>query len=110
VSLLGRWTGAKPDDQSTIGVQPTVVKEWHRRHDDGSLGTAIAWSDGRFVGGHFEYRARAGGVQVGPRYPYPTLAEAFAGADAEARVHGHSCTPACGLWQEAVSSGMHGIK
>jgi hypothetical protein len=81
--------------------QATIVKEWYRRHDDGSVGSVVAWSDGSFTAGHFEYRARAGGVQVGPRYPYSTLAKAFAGADSDARAHGHICSEGCQLWRES---------
>jgi hypothetical protein len=108
VSLLQRLTGVKPEREDRPPLasrQPTMVKEWHRRHEDGSIGSVVAWSDGRFVAGHFEYRARAGGVQVGPRYPYRTLAEAFAGSDAEARLHGHLCSQGCALWREVEVPG-----
>ena len=87
-----------------VSEQPLIVKEWYKRHDDGSVGSVAAWSDGQFTGGHFEYRGRSG-LQVGPRYPYPTLAEAFVGADSEARQHGHSCGIKCGLWREMPTDG-----
>jgi hypothetical protein len=92
---------SKSDDvhDRTANEQPTIVKEWNRRHDDGSIGSAAAWSDGTFSGGHFEYRGR-NGILAGPRYPYDTLAGAFAGSDADAQRRGHTCTAACLLWRE----------
>jgi hypothetical protein len=88
-----------------VNEQPTIVKEWYRRHHDGSVGSVAAWSDGTFSGGHFEFRGRAG-IQIGPRYPYPTLGEAFGGADADARKTGHACTPRCSLWREVPAAGI----
>jgi hypothetical protein len=89
-------------DEGTEREQPTIIKEWARRHDDGSLGSVAAWSDGSFSGGHFEYRGRTG-IQVGPRYPYDTLASAFAGADSDAQRRGHVCGARCLLWREVPS-------
>jgi hypothetical protein len=87
-----------------VSEQATIVKEWYRRHDDGSVGSVVAWSDETFSGGYFEFRNRVG-VQVGPRYPYPTLADAFAGSDRDARESGHTCSPRCSLWREVPSGG-----
>lgn len=93
-------------DSDTATDQPSVIKEWYRRHDDGSVGSVVAWSDGGYSAGHFEYRARQGGVQVGPRFPYPTLAEAFSGSDEEARRRGHTCSMLCALWREVPPSSV----
>jgi hypothetical protein len=105
------WTLAMRDErpvEKPVTPQPIAVKEWNRRHSDGSLGSVVAWSDGRYTAGHFEYRPRAGGIQVGPRYPYPTLAEAFGGSDRDAAEHGHDCSGECALWREVSLAGVVG--
>ena len=97
-------SGQRQSEGVTESRQPVPVKEWSRRHHDGSLGSVVAWSDGRYTAGYFEYRPKAGGIQVGPRYPYPTLADAFGGADRDAATHGHACTDECTLWGEVSPS------
>jgi hypothetical protein len=111
VSLLQRLTSSKrdADAKDSVAAPASVIKEWRRRHEDGSIGTVVALSDGGYVAGHYEYRARAGGIQVGPRYPYSTLSEAFAGADGDARQHGHTCSVACALWCEVTPSSSPGL-
>lgn len=83
-----------------LSEEPSVVKEWCRRHDNGCVGVVVAWSDGSYTGGYSEYIPRGGGIQIGPRFTYETLANAFIAADNDAGRRGHVCSDGCTLWGE----------
>lgn len=78
-----------------------VVKSWCRRHADGSTGSVVAWSDGRYSG--VDAGVPAGGDEAQPS-PYRTLAEAFTAVEEAALRRGHSCGMECELWREGPAA------
>ena len=102
--LLPEWadlySGITPDLWYVAAeLVPLVLR--HRLEDRSTW----EFAERIMIDGHFEFRGRAG-IQIGPRYPYPTLGEAFGGADADARKTGHACTPRCSLWREVPAAGI----
>ena len=61
--MMERLTRGKRRDEilhPDASEEPSVVKKWCRRHDNGCVGVVAAWSDGGYTGGYSEdFRATA---------------------------------------------------
>ena len=105
--MMERLTRGKRRDEilhPDASEEPSVVKKWCRRHDNGCVGVVAAWSDGGYTGGYSEYLPSHGGLQIGPRYTYDTLTRAFEAADAAGGRRGHVCSDGCALWGEVPAT------
>jgi hypothetical protein len=79
-------------------VNATKLREWQRRHHDGSHGFVEERTPGIFVAIDvipFGTRVGLGGANR----EFTTIEDAFLAADCAAEWRGHTCTPACTRWR-----------
>ena len=79
-------------------VHATKLREWQRRHDDGSQGFVEERTPGIFVAiDVIALRARVG--PAGANREFTTIDDACLAADRAAERRGHTCTRACTRWR-----------
>jgi hypothetical protein len=77
-----------------------IVRTWHRRHSNGSIGVVNGYRNGTFSGG-YQQSLGIPGTYGGPHgHDYATLTQAQASADRDASNAGHHCDSRCGEWHE----------
>jgi hypothetical protein len=82
-----------------------IVKAWHRRHSNGTMGVVNAYRDGTFSGG-LEKPTGDAGIYVGSHRPdVRTREAAMISADAVAASSGHHCDSGCEAWHEISIGG-----
>jgi hypothetical protein len=83
-----------------------IVRAWHRRHSDGTMGVVNGYRDGTFSGG-LEKPNGEGGIYVGSHRPdVRTVESAMKSADMDAGRSGHRCDHSCEAWHE-ISMGTN---
>jgi hypothetical protein len=79
-------------------VNATKLREWQRRHHDGSHGVVEERKLGIFVA----IDVIPSGTRLGPEganREFTTIEDACLAADCAAEWRGHTCTPACTRWR-----------
>jgi hypothetical protein len=79
-------------------VKATKLREWHRRHHDGSHGFVEERKRGIFVAiDIIPFGPRLG--PLGANREFTTIEDACLAADCAAEWRGHTCTSACTHWR-----------
>ena len=79
-------------------VNATKLREWQRRHHDGSQGLVEERTPGLFVAlDVIPFGTRM--APVGANREYTTIEDACLAADCAAGWRGHTCTTACTRWR-----------